>query len=133
MIWLAFATEFVVMSAVADKKLTYLARHWINLAIILLPLLAFLRGLQVTRLLRLGRLGKALKIYRLRGLSLRAWKGVVTLELLERVLHRSPEARLRHLRRRLRDKEREVARLRRRIRVLEEDQPGPRPSPGDEV
>ena len=121
LIWLAFALEFIVMSAVAQKKLVYIARHWINLAIILLPFLAFLRSLQFVRLLRLGKLGKALKVYRLRGLGLRAWQGVVTLELVERVVHRSPEARLRHLRALLGEKEREVRRLRRRIRDLETD------------
>jgi hypothetical protein len=118
-IWFAFSAELIVMSAVADKKLLYLARNWLNLAIILLPFLAFLRGLQIARLLRLARLGKALKIYRLRGLSLRAWKGAVTLELLERLLHPSPEARLGNLRRRFAEKERELERLRDRIQDLE--------------
>ncbi len=116
LIWLAFAVEFIVMSTVAQKKLTYVVQHWINLAIILLPLLAFLRGVQFIRLLRLG---KVLKVYRLRGLSLRAWQGMVALEVLERLLHRDPESRLRHLREVLEGKEQAVWRLRRRIREME--------------
>jgi voltage-gated potassium channel len=120
-IWLAFVTEFVVMSTVAEKKLRYMATHWLNLAIIVLPFLAFLRGFQSLRLLRLGKLGKILKVYRLRGLGLRAWQGMITLELIERVLHRKREQRIRYLRGRLRDMEREVERLRVRIRRLEED------------
>jgi hypothetical protein len=43
-IWLAFCVEFIVMSTLAPKKLVYLARNWINLAIIVMPFLAFLRG-----------------------------------------------------------------------------------------
>jgi voltage-gated potassium channel len=124
-IWLAFAGEFVVMSALAENKLLYIAKHWINLAIILLPFLAFLRGFQMVRLLRLGKATKALKVYRLRGLGLRAWQGLVALELVERVLHRTPEARVRHLRHRLAEKEREAELLRNRIQELEADMDDP--------
>ncbi len=116
MIWLAFAVEFIVMSTVSQKRLIYIVQHWINLAIILLPLLAFLRGFQFIRLLRMG---KVLKVYRLRGLGLRAWQGMVALEVLERLLHRDPESRLRHLREVLEEKEQDVRRLRRRIRNME--------------
>jgi len=119
LIWVAFALEFIIMSTVAQKKLVYVVKHWINLAIILLPLLAFLRGFQVTRLLRLGKLGKALKVYRLRGLGLRAWQAVVALEVLERLLHRDPLSRLYHLREQLAEKEREVERLHCRIHEVE--------------
>jgi len=119
-IWLAFAAEFIVMSALAENKLVYVAKHWINLAIILLPFLAFLRGFQFMRLLRLGRATKVLKVYRLRGLGLRAWQGLVALELIERAVHRSPEARIRHLRHRLAETERDAQLLRNRIQELED-------------
>jgi hypothetical protein len=119
LIWLAFTVEFILMSTLADKKLGYLLRHWINLAIILLPFLAFLRGYQVVRLLRLGKLSRALKVYRLRGLGMRAWQGLITLELVERVWLRDPHKRLAHYRARLAEQERELARIRRRIEQLE--------------
>jgi voltage-gated potassium channel len=120
-IWLAFALEFIVMSSLAEKKLRYLATHWINLTIIALPFLAFLRSIQFLRLARLGKVAKTLKVYRLRGLGLRAWHGMITLELVERLVHRKRESRIRYLRARLRDKEREVERLRRRLRRLEQE------------
>lgn len=123
LIWLAFCVEFIVMSTVAPKKLVYMARNWINLAIILMPFLAFLRSLRVARVLWLGKgLGKAvkaLKVYRVRGLWMRGWRGMVALDLLERVVHRTPERRLRRLREMLAERERDVARLRGRIRDLE--------------
>ncbi len=118
LIWLAFAVEFIVMSTVARKKLVYVVKHWINLAIILLPFLAFVRGFQVIRMLRFG---KALKVYRLRGLGLRAWQGLVALEVMERVLHREPESRLQHLREVLKEKEQEAQRIRKRICDMEEE------------
>ena len=122
-IWIAFCIEFIVMVTLAPKKLVYMARNWINLAIIVLPFLAFLRGLRGARLLwlgkGLGKAAKALKVYRLRGLGLRGWRGMVALDLVERLLHRTPERRLKRLREILGEREREMARLRERIQDLE--------------
>jgi len=119
-IWLAFAFEFVIMSSVTPTKLRFLAKNWINLAIILLPLIAFLRGFQAARLLRLGRASKALRVYRLRGLGIRAWRGVLTLELIERMFFRKPQSRLARLRAKLADKEHDVTQLKHRIEHLEQ-------------
>jgi voltage-gated potassium channel len=122
-IWLAFCVEFIVMSTLAPKKLAYLARNWINLAIIVMPFLAFLRGLRIGRLLWLAKgLGKAVKtfkVYRVRGLWMRGWRGMVALDLLERLIHRTPERRLRRLREVLAERERDISRLRGRIQDLE--------------
>jgi voltage-gated potassium channel len=120
-IWLAFAFEFILMSAIAEAKLAFIAKNWINLAIVILPMIAFLRGFQAVRLLRLGKAAKALRVYRLRGLGLRAWRGVVALELVEALLYRQPEARLEHLKFKLQDKEHDVELLRRRIARLKAD------------
>lgn len=118
LIWFAFTLEFVLMSAVAESKKKYLLANWLTLIIILLPLLAFLRSFQAARLLRLGKTAKALKAYQLRGLGLRAWRGVVALELIERILHRNPYKRLAHLNALLQDKERELEHLRDKVRRL---------------
>lgn len=122
LIWISFCVEFIVMSTVAPNKLAYVARNWINVAIILLPFLAFLRGVLALRVIWLAKLGKTLKVYRLRGLGMRAWRGMVALDLLERLSHRTPEARLARLRGLLAEKEREAARLRQRITHLETQQ-----------
>ena len=135
LIWVDFCVEFIVMSTVAPSKLGYIARNWINLAVILLPFLAFLRGVMALRLVWFAKLGTTLKVYRMRGLGMRAWRGLVALDLLERLSHRTPLARLTHLRGILREKEREVARLRRRIHHLEAEQgiadPAQDPAPQD--
>lgn len=120
-IWLAFAFEFILMSTIAEAKFRYIAKNWINLAIILLPLIAFLRGFRVVRLLRIGKAAKVLKTYRLRGLGMRAWRGVVTLELIELLLYRKPESRLERLKAKLQDHEHDLELLRHRIRSLEEE------------
>lgn len=120
-IWFAFTVEFIVMSALAENKLFYIAKHWINLLIILVPFLAFMRGLQFMRLLRLGKFGKALKVYRLRGLGLRAWQGMVALGLMERIMLRDSKARLRHLQGQVEEKERQLSILKKRVQAMEEE------------
>jgi hypothetical protein len=120
-IWIAFCVEFIVMSTVAPKKLAYITHNWVNLVIIVLPFLAFLRGVHALRVLWPAKLGKTLKLYRLRGLGMRAWRGVVALDVIERVVHRNPERRLARLREHLAAKEREVLHLRRRIMDLDTD------------
>ena len=39
-IWFAFAAEFILMVSVAERKIAYCLAHWIDLAIIVLPLLS---------------------------------------------------------------------------------------------
>lgn len=125
LIWFAFAAEFIVMITIADKKLRYCKQHWLDLAIILLPMISFLRSLRVVqaaraaRLARLQQLTKMSRVYRLRGLAMRAFRGVLLLELVNRVLRIKPERRLRALREMLEEKEREVNRLRREMTALE--------------
>ena len=125
LIWFAFAAEFIVMITLADKKLRYCKQHWLDLAIILLPMISFLRSLRVVRaaraarLARLQQLTKMGRLYRLRGLAMRAFRGVLLLELINRVLRIKPERRLRALREQLQEKEREVARLRGEIAAVE--------------
>lgn len=84
-LWFAFALELVVMLAMAEKKLAYCKAHWINIAIIILPLIAFLR------FLRIARLAKILRAYRMRGLVARTMRLALVFNLIERVLERNPE------------------------------------------
>jgi hypothetical protein len=46
-IWFAFALEFIIMVSVVEEKVAYCKKNWLNLLIILMPLLAFMRGFQV--------------------------------------------------------------------------------------
>jgi voltage-gated potassium channel len=125
LIWFAFATEFIVMVSVADKKLKYCKEHWLDLAIILLPFIAFLRSLRVIRATRLAKLAKVQqlsrmgRLYRLRGLAMRAFRALLILELLNRLLPISPQRRLKRLRELLADMESDAKYLRQQIATLE--------------
>ncbi|RMF41713.1 MAG: potassium channel protein [Planctomycetota bacterium] len=102
-IWFAFAMEFIVMISVAKSKLRYCKEHWLDLAIIVLPLVSFLRSVRVLQAMRfvpatqLQQLSKAARVYRMRGVVMRAVRAMMLLELAERVLRTSPHKRLERL------------------------------------
>jgi len=125
-IWLAFAVEFLVMISVTREPWTFVRRRWLDLAIILLPLIAFLRVLRVTRLGRLLRLNQLTKVsrtarvFRFRTVAMRVWRALLMLQVLDRLMHQDDERKLAQLEQQLRDKERETAALRSEVERLRE-------------
>lgn len=123
-IWFAFAAEFILMISVAEKKWLYAKEHWLDLAIILLPLLSFLRSLQVARVSKLFRtakipqVGKLARVYRLRGTAIRLFRSLVVLDVLQRLLARNPANLIERLELRQRQLERESRLLRLQIHRL---------------
>lgn len=110
-IWIGFTMEFLWMVAAAPGKLAYCLKNWINLVIILLPLVAFLRVLNVFRFTRMLRAGKLLRAYRLRGLWTRLWRLALLFNLLERLQQRDPAKYCAMLERKISDLEEELAEL----------------------
>ena len=121
LIWAAFALEFMVMIAVVERKLKYCLKHWIDILVIVLPLVAFLRSLRLVRLARLNQVGRFTRLYRLRGSVVRAQRGMVVASIVERKLFRNPQKQLAKLQDTLAEKEREVETLRAQIRELEQE------------
>jgi voltage-gated potassium channel len=133
LIWMAFAVEFLVMISVADKKLRYCALHWVDLAIILLPVMfviiykvlplledvpqiaPLLRSMRILQLSQLSRMGR---VYRMQGLALKAWRAFLVLEIIQRVIGRPLEKQLQQLEELLLAKEEEVKELRQEIANL---------------
>ena len=120
-IWLAFTLEFIVMISVVDHKIRYCREHWIDLAIIAMPLIAFLRMAQLSRLLRLNQLTKSARIYRMRGLLLRSYRALLLVDGIQRLLRRSPQKRLAKLQAVLQDRQCEIDEIRDEIRQLESE------------
>ena len=110
-IWIGFTMEFLWMVAAAPDKLTYCLKNWINLVIILLPLVAFLRVLNVFRFTRMLRAGKLLRAYRLRGLWSRLWRLALLFNLLDRLQQRDPVKYCAALEKKIADLEEELAKL----------------------
>jgi voltage-gated potassium channel len=125
LIWFCFAVEFIIMVSVAQSKLKYCKQHWIELLIIALPLVSFLRTLRIlraTKLLRAAQmqhLARLSRVYRLRGLSMRFFRAILLLGFVNRLIPVKRETRLARLRVELAEKEHELAELRRQIALLE--------------
>ncbi|EMI58430.1 hypothetical protein [Rhodopirellula sallentina] len=150
-IWFAFAAEFILMVSIAEKKLDYVRKHWVDLAIIALPFFSFLRSMQAVRGTRLAKLAKLPQLtklaraYRLRGTVLKAFRALVLLDVSARLFRKTPEKQLVRLREELRVTQREarlirllIARLEREINSqdgpdsgsLDSDRPDDLESPG---
>ncbi|QDU36281.1 hypothetical protein Mal4_05650 [Maioricimonas rarisocia] len=127
-VWFAFTLEFIVMISIVDKKVAYAKEHWLDIAIICLPLIAFLRAARLGRITRLkvvsstlSKLPRTARIFRLRGAAMRLWRALLLMEVIDRVLRSDPEQRLERLRSQLREKEQELDRLRAKVEELEAD------------
>lgn len=115
LIWTGFTAEFIWMLSATSEKLFYCLRHWINLVIILLPLVAFLRILNAFRFGRMLRAGKLLRAYRMRTLFSRLWSLAVVFDIMERLEQRNPAKYCAGLEKRISGLEAEVARLREKL------------------
>jgi hypothetical protein len=122
-IWLAFAIELIIMVAVSDWPWQYCFAHWIDVIIVLLPLvemLPVLRLLRVGRVLRLEQLLRWGRLHRLNALVTRGWRAFLVLQIVHRLTGHTLEGRLKQLRQLLQAREEEVTQLRREILELEE-------------
>lgn len=83
MVWLAFLIEFLIKIAVAECRLEYVRRNWLDIIIIIVPVLRPLRLTSLTRTSRVFKLrGVGMKVFRY-GLAL-----VVGLEAAQPYLQR---------------------------------------------
>lgn len=120
-IWFAFTVEFILMLGVTDKKLQYIKKNWIDLAIILLPLISFLRGIRVLRLAKLTKIQKLVKmgrVYRMRGLGMKLFRSLVLFQVVNRVLRITPEKKLAKLKAQRIERAEELAGLDKEIEAL---------------
>jgi hypothetical protein len=121
-IWLAFALEFIVMVSVADDRIRYCLQNWMNLAVVVLPLVDFLPLLRLARLaglLEAQKLSRLSRLFRLRGLLSRIWRAMLLLEMVQRMFGRYRERRLERLKQLLATREEEIIDLRQEIAELE--------------
>lgn len=118
-IWVAFAAEFLVMVSVVERKARYCREHWIDVAVILLPLVAFLRVGRLGRLLRLQQVTKTARVYRLRGTLMKLWQALLLIDAVDRMVRGAPPKRLVRLRAQVEALEEQLAELRAEIAALE--------------
>lgn len=107
-IWIAFTFEFIIMIGVTNEKIDYCKRNWIDLFIIILPLLTVFPTLQILRVARVNQLAR---VYRVRGLMMKIREAFVLLTIFQRLLYPSPTMQLKSLQKKLRDNKRQKEQL----------------------
>lgn len=120
-IWMAFTVEFIILFSISNEKLKYCMRHWLDLVIIVLPLISYLRTL---RLLRFGKIARTLRAYRMRSLTTKLFQGATTADLLGLILRRSREKRIDHLQQRIGLHQEEIEELQAQIERLQREDEG---------
>lgn len=124
LIWCAFTIEFILMVSATHKKLAYVKKNWIDLAIILLPLISFLRSLRIVRAAKVAKFAKVQqltkmgRVYRMRGLIAKTVRAFLVLELVHRILRTSPEKRLEKLLTQVEEKEEELRELQQQVATV---------------
>lgn len=117
LIWCAFAIEFIVLLSASDRKFPFIKKHWIDLAIILLPVVMFLRSLRALKVMKFAKLAKAqqltnlTRVYRVRGVAMKVFRALMVLEVFARILPVSHEKKLRRLLREREDLQEDLAEL----------------------
>jgi len=119
-IWFAFASEFLLMISLVKKKFQFMKVHWLDLAIICLPMIAFMRIFRLGSAARLTKLSRTAKVFRVRGLAMRAWRAILILQIVDRLIHRNPEKRLRLLETQIVEKRSEIEVLEAEVKLLKE-------------
>ena len=86
-IWAAFAFELIIRCNVAPSKWAYIRSHWLDALIVMMPIfsVAFLR---IARLGQLARLNQTTRLFRLNGVMMKAWRSVILIDVLARLLDR---------------------------------------------
>lgn len=128
-IWVAFALEFILKVSAAPNSLRHMKERWLDVAIVVLPMLEFTltRLVDVAPLARLLRLGRAIgpqqlgplsRAYRLRALLMKGWHAFLILDAMARITGNTPEKRLRKVEESIADLEEQMAELQKEAEEL---------------
>ncbi len=116
-IWTAFTFEFLLMISVTNEKLKYCKKNWIDLLIILLPFVSFLRTFRFSQI---ARLKYATRSFKLRGVITKTRQGLVFVDFIRRILKLKPESELRRLQKMIRENEKERKELEQKLKEAAE-------------
>ena len=128
-IWVAFAFEFVIKVSAVRRPFVYSKERWLDLAIVLLPMLEFMlkawadagplaRLLRLTRLMAPEQLARMGQIYRLRGLMMKGWRAVLVLRLIAKLTGNTLTKQLRALDIQIAERELTLTELRAQAEVV---------------
>jgi hypothetical protein len=131
-VWAVFVAEFIIEISITKKWQQYIIKHWIELLIILLPMLAFARFIRLAQLGSLSKLGMLqnlvissavklqhlLNVYRARSTINRLIKLLILIDIIRRwQQRRNPHKYLARLKEQLSEKQQELAEI--KIKIAE--------------
>lgn len=114
-IWVAFTFEFILMFSVTRDKLDYCKANWIDLFIILLPLVSFLRTFRAIQ--GLARVNQVARAYRFKGVITKVREALVLADMVQRMMYPNPEAQLRALQKKIQKNRREKLHLEKQVEM----------------
>ncbi|PIY08283.1 MAG: hypothetical protein COZ18_13080 [Flexibacter sp. CG_4_10_14_3_um_filter_32_15] len=114
-IWVAFTFEFILMFSVTRDKLDYCKANWIDLFIILLPLVSFLRTFRAIQ--GLARVNQLARAYRFRGVITKVREALVLADLVQRIMYPNPETQLKALQKKIQKNRREKIHLEKQVEM----------------
>jgi hypothetical protein len=129
LIWVLFVTEFFILFSIAEKRMDYLKKHWMEILIIILPMLALTRFILISRSLFFTKgaflfgmkIQRLLNIYRSRVVLNRVIRILIIIDIVKRFYQRrNPEKYLRRLQNQLTEKEKEITELKTQISEMEQ-------------
>jgi voltage-gated potassium channel len=129
LIWVLFVTEFFILFSIAEKRIDYLKKHWMEILIIILPMLALTRFILISRSLFFTKgaflfgmkIQRLLNIYRSRVVLNRVIRILVIINIVKRFYRRrNPEKYLIRLQNQLTEKEKEITDLKIQIDEMEQ-------------
>lgn len=130
LIWGIFVAEFVIMMSIVRKPLTYLAKHMLELIIIILPMFALVRFIRVASYAKILTLSKfqqlivsqlikfqrLLNLYRTRTVFNRLFRILILINVFRNWhLRHNPQKHLENLLEELKEKELEIVKLKQQI------------------
>ncbi|WP_338769756.1 hypothetical protein WAF17_10485 [Bernardetia sp. ABR2-2B] len=114
-IWVAFTFEFILMFSVTRDKLDYCKANWIDLFIILLPLVSFLRTFRAIQ--GLARVNQVARAYRFKGVITKVREALVLADMVQRIMYPNPETQLRALQKKIQKNRREKIHLEKQVEM----------------
>ncbi|WP_291726284.1 hypothetical protein [Bernardetia sp.] len=114
-IWVAFTFEFILMFSVTKDKLDYCKANWIDLFIILLPLVSFLRTFRAIQ--GLARVNQVARAYRFKGVITKVREALVLADMVQRIMYPNPETQLRALQKKIQKNRREKLHLEKQVEM----------------
>ncbi len=125
-VWSLFVIEFIILCSICKKPLKYALAHWLELSIIILPMLALARFVLILKYIQVSettyliwfiKIQKILNIYRTRSVIHRIIRILTIINIVKRFYqHKNPQKYLEILEEQLQDKEQEIAKIKQQIK-----------------